>query len=506
MTDDPHTNDTDQGTPQERAPRPEDAYQAMPVEAPRRASLTLRTDDVREQRVASLEAANKSLADALRITYRLILVLMVALVFIFIFTGVKQVNESETGIKVTFGDIAAQNLPPGAHFNLPFPLGEIVTVTQSQKNLSIDRTFVPAGFDPRRTLDNPGMGSVNLRPGVDGSLITADGGLVHMRLSVGYRIGDADNYIRNVDPDLETELVKLVVEKATVEVVASVNVDDILSRSSGLTPAAGADDAQAPAPGEPEPETAPEGQTPASGGVGAQGADIQRRIVRAAQDALDRLGAGIQITDVSLTLVFPPLRVFQEFQAVNRVDAESARAREEAEEGRRRNLNAVAGSAYRPLLDLMDEYEALMDLEKQDEAEEVLLEIFAVFRGERDGRNVEIRGKVYPEVFFSGRSAEQISNARRTSQVTVDEAKRAALLYEAKLAQYRANPIAFLARELSEGRRDFLSSPNVQQFFVPSESDFKIMLNNDPDFARAFQRARQERMTETYLREAGLEQ
>jgi len=236
MTDDPRNqnerSNADQGTPQERAPRPDTSYEEMPVEAPRRASLTLRTSDVREQRVASLEAANKSLADALRITYRLILALMVALVFVFIFTGVKQVNASEVGVKVTSGDISPDNLPPGAHFNLPFPLGEIVTVTQSQKNLSIDRSFVPAGFDPRRTLDNPGLGSMNLRPGIDGSLITADGSLVHARLSVGYRIADADEFIRNINPDTESDLIKLVVENATVQVVASLNVADILSRAA----------------------------------------------------------------------------------------------------------------------------------------------------------------------------------------------------------------------------------------------------------------------------------
>ena len=42
----------------------------MPVEAPRRAaSLTLREDDARTDRAVSMEAANKSLADALRIEY-----------------------------------------------------------------------------------------------------------------------------------------------------------------------------------------------------------------------------------------------------------------------------------------------------------------------------------------------------------------------------------------------------------------------------------------------------
>lgn len=474
MTDDQLPQSDDQGTPEEQHPHPGEAFEEMPVEAPHRASLTLRSDDVREQRAASMEAANKSLADALRITYRLILALMVALVLVFIFTGVKQVNESEVGVKVTFGRIVGRNLQPGAHFNLPFPLGEILAVSQSQKSVGIDRAFVPTGYNPANPLDRQGYGNMTLRPGIDGSLVTADGSLVHARLSVGYRITDADAFLENLSAEHESDLLRAILERATVQVVASVKIDDLLSR------AAGDDDAEGPRAG-----------------------SIEQRIRNLAQDTADRLDIGIDFAEVSLTAVFPPLRVRGEFLRVNQVDSDAAKAREEAEEARRRTLNEHAGSAYRPLLDLIDAYERYTDLGDETRADEVLQEMDAVFRGERNGRNVEINGRVYPEVIFAGRAAEQISAADRTRQVVVSTARRDARLYEAKLEQYRANPSAFVAREFSEAMREFLISDHVQTFFAPSASAFELQLNNDPDIARALQRARQQKLTDEFLRRTG---
>ena len=483
MSDDQFNQPGDQGTPQEQRPGGPDAFEEMPIEAPRRASLTLRADDVREQRAASMEAANQSLADALRITYRLILVLMVALVFVFIFTGVKQVNESEVGLKVTFGKITDRDLQPGAHFNLPFPLGEILSVSQSQKTVKVDRAFVFVGYNPTQSLDTQGGGSITLRPGIDGSLITADGSLVHARLSAGYRITDADLYLENLNPDIETDLLRSIVERATVQVVATVTIDELLSRATGGAAENAEIGAAAPAP--------------------ARAGSIEQRIRVIAQDAIDKLNVGIQFSEVSLTSIFPPLRVRDDFQNVNRVDSDASKSREEAEETRRRRLNSVAGSAYRPLLDLIDKYEALLNAGDQDTAEPVLQDIFGVFRGERNGRNIKIGEKTYADVIFAGRAAEQISNAGRTRQVVVDTAKRRAALYKAKLEQYHANPLAFLAREWSEAMRQFLGNPQVQSFFAPTPSDFILQLNNDPDVVREIQRERQKRLTEQLLRSKG---
>jgi len=82
----------------EIAPTPPESGQgvdAMPTESRRSASLVLREDNVREQRAVSMEAANQSLADALRFTYRILQVLMVLLAGLFVFSGFQQVRSEE---------------------------------------------------------------------------------------------------------------------------------------------------------------------------------------------------------------------------------------------------------------------------------------------------------------------------------------------------------------------------------------------------------------------------
>lgn len=471
MTEDQTNNPTPDEQPHD--------FDEMPVET-RRASLTLRADDVREQRAASMEAAHKSLADALRITYNLLLVLMVALVLIFVFTGVRQVNEFEVGLKVTFGKITEGNLQPGAHFNLPFPLGEIISVSRSQETMTLDRSFTPVDFNPSRPIEQQGIGTQTLRPGIDGSLLTADGSIAHARLSVSYRIADANLYLEKLNPEQVRDILRALVERATVSTVASVTIDEFLARSSTGVVAAG----------DPAPSRAD---------------SIETRIRSLTQDSVDDLELGLEITEVSLTQVFPPFRVFSDFQDVNNKDAQATQKLEKAEEDRRRALNQAAGSAYRPLLDLIDEYERLDDLGEDDAAEAILQTIFEVFEGAHDGSDVAINDLTYASVVFAGRAAQTIGEARRTAQTIADNARRDAAIFEAKLAQYRANPEAFIAREWREALLAFINSTDrtVQLFFAPSGTALDLILNSDPDVARELQRRRQSRLTEDFLREVG---
>jgi hypothetical protein len=178
------------------------------------------------------------------------------------------------------------------------------------------------------------------------------------------------------------------------------------------------------------------------------------------------------------------------------VDALARQAREEAEQERRRTLNAIAGSAAEPALDLIDEYGELLDQGREPEAEEVLAELHALFRGEHDGVGVEIRGRTYEQVRFSGLSAQRMSAANRNRQKLADDAAGSARLFAEKLKQYRENPEFFVARETVRALKDFFALDNVQVFFA---DDLTLILNEDPEIARAQQRDAQRRLTEDAL-------
>ena len=93
----------------------------------RPASVVLREEG--ESVSALMDPANRSLADALKITFRLLQAAMVVLFGLFAFSGLQEVREGESGLRLMFGRLVESDVPPGIRFALPPPVGEIVRVT-----------------------------------------------------------------------------------------------------------------------------------------------------------------------------------------------------------------------------------------------------------------------------------------------------------------------------------------------------------------------------------------
>lgn len=446
-----------------------EAVERMPVEEPRRAaSLTLRTDQVREERIASMEAANRSLADALRITYRLIQVVMVALVVLFLFSGFQQVNQSESGIRIEFGKVISDNLEPGFQFSLPYPLGEIVKIEKGNRTVEVDDKFWP-NMPPeqrRKPISEMGNGGDSLDPASDGSLLTADSNIAHAQFSVVYLRARPAEFVKNLSgEEFEGPIVRAAVRRAAVHVAASVPIDDLLKPGSG------------------------------SGG-GENG--VESRIRRLAQETLDAIGSGLDIQQVSMRSATPPFFVRRFFNQVQIAQSNAAKVREQALGDRGRLLNQGAGTASDALLDLIDAYEAAVELNESKKAEAILAEFDRVLEGGANGVNVEINGKTYGDVRMSGEVSRMISDAQQYRSTVVRRSQRQAEMFRAKLQQYRANPSVFLTGALADGINQFLAQPNVEQtFWLPmNELPFELRLTPDPAVARERERQKYEKDVE----------
>lgn len=424
----------------------------LPVEQPRRASLTLRRDDLRAERLASMEAANRSLNEALRLTYRGLQVLMVALVGVFLLTGIQQVEESERGLRVTFGAITGGNLEPGAHFNLPRPMGEIVKVPISTETAEVDRTFVPSNFDiARGVAEQSNTTQRALNPERDGSLLTADLNLAHGFFTVRYTVSDPASYAASVgDEETAKRLVRGVARHAMVRVAARTTIDDLLRRTSA--------------------------------GIGGEESTLERRVRDEVQASLDAIGTGLRAESVSVREVFPPLRVYKKFTEVNEVDARANREREEAEGERRQRLLGAAGTAWRVLVDLIDAYEAAIDRGDENEASAILADMDRVLSGELAG-SFALRGEVYEGIRLSGEASQRLNTAQTAAQQAADEALARARTFEAALGQLEANGRVYLAREWAAAMGELLSRDDVQALFVPP-GPLELRLNDDPEVAR----------------------
>ncbi|MEQ8850750.1 MAG: SPFH domain-containing protein [Phycisphaerales bacterium] len=456
----------DGGMPEELTPFEPTPPEEMEVEVPRReASFVLREmDDATVSEADSMEAANRSLADALRIVYRLLQGVMIILAALFAFSGFQQVNEGEMGIKTALGRITDSNLEPGFHFALPYPLGEIIKIERGQRTVYVHDAFWPALTESqqKQALDDLRLAKRSLAPDIDGSLLTADGGLVLIQWSLTYHREDPAEFMSNIAEDHEDRLIRAGLQQATVRIAAQSTVDDILRPT--------ADD---------------------GGGVSLGVSNrFEERVRREAQAFLERHESGLQIDSLSLHQASPPFSVREAFNQVIQQQATSARLREEAQRESTITLNQVAGTANGPLLALLDAYEAAVDDGDSDEATRLLGTLFDVFNGAYDGKPLVVGDQTFENFSISGDAANIVSDARSYRRTVTSNAQAARQRFLAKMAQFEANPRVFVTTEFTDAFVRFVNNNLVQQFVLPRGSkDVRIMIGPDQEIARNLERA-----------------
>ena len=448
----------------------DDALEQMPVEAPRRAaSLTLRTQDARAESIASMEAASRSLADALRITHRLVLGVMGVLVVMFLLSGFQQVNESERGILVRFGEIRNEDLEPGFHLSWPYPVGEIVKVDRGQSTLDINYEFweyLKPG-DRLRQLSDVTPGKSSLMPGFDGSMITADQGLVHTRWQVIYTKQSPRDFLRNMPEEENSQLLSFIVQRAAVFVVAEIPTQEMLKKQFSET---------------------------GEGEVSVAGGDIERRVRILAQQQLDELSAGITLTSVTLREVQPPGRTQRAFQSVQSDEDQAAEKITKARQTRDELLTRTAGRAHEVLLALIEQYGTQQELGQLDQAADTLAHIEGVMQGDLDGTTLTVNGVTYTDIRIGGDVSGRISQAESIRRAVVSKAETDAGVFEAKLDRFNVDRVGFLVSEWADAMIAFLNQDHVEVFIVPSRSQaIKLVMTSDKRLAEEIGRARRRR-------------
>jgi len=394
----------------------------------------------------ALDPAQKSLADALRITYRIIQLVMVVLLALFVLSGFETVGEGERGVSLTFGAIKQSDLRPGQQFHMPYPVGELVTVHTGSNEVRIDRDFYP----DRRAIQRPVIRRQSkLKPGEDGSLLTGDGAIVHAQWTAVFSVAEdgVSDYVQRVQPDDAARMVRAAVKRGAVRVVASLTVDEFLKQSAA--------------------ESAFVGE-----------AAIETRVRDVAQRTLDAVEAGVTIERVTLDDRSPPGFVKEVFDEVSRQTSEAAKDREDAQRFAREQLNAVAGAAAQDLVDLIDEFENLTDQGDDQQAEETLARIDAILAGEP----IEAPGA--PARLVSGEVTRIISEAEQYRTDVVPRAQAAADRFTAKLALYRDNPAVFVSTEWAAAYERFIERSQAQVFAMPPGASMELLINRDPDIAR----------------------
>jgi len=127
-----------------------------------------------------------------------------AFVAVYLFSGVYFVKWDEQGIVRRFGAVTKDNVSPGLHYKLPYPIEKVVLVKKDNIR--------------------------NVKSATD-LLLTGDMNLVNVNVGIDYKVSDAVKYslkVNNLD-----NLIKALATSSTRQVVGEKNIDYLLSAGKG---------------------------------------------------------------------------------------------------------------------------------------------------------------------------------------------------------------------------------------------------------------------------------
>ncbi len=448
--------------------------------ARRAGSVTLRQGGSDEH--DPLDPANRSLADALNVMYTILKVAMAVLGIAFVLSGFQRVNEGEQGIRLLFGKVQQSNLEPGLRWSAPYPIGQLIK--QGQQGLpgvSIDKDFwvsIPEGtVDPSPDKLAPTQSLKPDQPG-SGYVIAADGAIAHTKWSVSYKRSDVEKFTNNVLDTDERELVRAAVRRGAVHACSRVAVEDLLKQGS------------------------------ATSSVAIIAKDV-------AQQMLDRMGSGLTIDQCALEQVIAPLWVRRDFEKVATEVSNAAKARDKAQTDRNARLSEVGGQASlylvgestdtRRVVGLITRYENAIAAGDKAAQDATLAQIEALLEGQPveieievfDASGAWVKTKETVKDAASGEVASRLQDARRYRSEVVNNSRSKLARFEAKRAQFDANPLLMVQREWSVAMREFLSRDSVQVMVLPpGATTVSLQLNSDPDILKEIEQARRVRENE----------
>lgn len=436
--------------------------------ARRGASVSLRQGgDAGDIQGGLMDPANQSLSDAIRITFRILQLGMLVLAELYILSGFETVREGEKGVRLLFGRIDAQSLEPGFHASFPFPMGEVVKVNAGANQTRVDDAYwinLPAGTPKDKPVDQL-VGSTSIAPSTEfGTLMTGDGSLVHSRVTAVWRRSGTAAYAQNIHPDHEDRLVRMALQRGAVHAVAGMTIDELLKPGAS-----------------------------GAGGVAATARGV-------AQETLDALKSGIVIDTVAFEQTTPPLYCKTAFAEALTAEANANKKIAEARAQANRTLSEAAGEAATRrvgakgeeieslLVASIDRYERALSAGEGDKASGVLDTINAML----EGQAVEVDG-VRVENKTSGAAAGMIFEAKQYRSEIVGRRRAEMAIFNAKLEQFRSNPLVMLHREWHEAYAKVLESPTIQVMLLPpGTSTLELLLNRDPDVLREIEKRRNE--------------
>jgi len=406
---------------------------------------------VPEKSVADeLDAAGKSLSEALGISFVVLKIIMIVLVIAFLASGFKTVGSDEQALVLRFGKIRGVGeerlLGPGLHWIFPYPIDEMVKIPVEKKVNLATRAFwyyqteaeiLGEGPKPRNRVPEK-LGPVrdgycltrsetqeNVVAGSDGS----DYNIVHSRWQLTYQIAKPELFFKNVYvEDIKPGEIYFDVIKNTVEpLLQSLLEDAVVTAMVNYT----VDDV-----------------------MFDQIAALTGHIKRLLQKNLETIESGVEVVEVQLIEKIWPRQVDEAFQAAHKASQESQKAISKARTYAENTLNEAAGPVAEQL------FAALHDESVSEQEEELLWSQLA------------------------GAAQEKIAEARAYRTKVVEIAKANADYLQRLLPEYRKRPKLVIQEIYRDAIEYVLNNTDEKIIIQPGEGaedrEIRIRLNRDP--------------------------
>jgi len=395
-----------------------------------------------------LDAASKSLSEALRISFIILKIIMVVLVIAFLASGLRTIGPDERALVLRFGKIRGVGekriLGPGLKLLFPYPIHELVRLPVEKKvNLAINSFWYFQTREEALGTRKPTRIPQTLDPIKDGYCITrsektgkmlagftgSDYNIVHCRWQLTYQIYEPESFFKNiyvedVKPGEDyfevttqsiTPLLESLFEDAVVTAMVNYTIDEAMFE---------------------------------------QVAKVTEHVKRLFQEKLNTIKSGIKVVTVQFTDITWPRQVDEAFVASIKASQESQKAISEARTYAENTLNQAAGPVASELL------AALRDETISEQKRELLLSQ------------------------LSGAAREKIAEARAYRTKVVERAKANAQYLLEILPEYRKRPELVL-REIYQGAiESVLNNANeiflVQPIKGAEQSKFWLLINRNP--------------------------
>jgi regulator of protease activity HflC (stomatin/prohibitin superfamily) len=416
---------------------PDPALEPMEVEESRReASARFVVEEVDSKAAhlrAAMDPANQSLGEALRLSYRVLQVAIVALVLTFLFSGFESVREGSTGVKTMFGRIVegdeGSQLSPGLTPFWPYPIGELIVFDQ-KRPVQLRSEFQPRERPNATTKEKEieqATDNRELFAERDGWVMTADGDVAHLSLAAEYVVSDARNLLEDFAPEKTDRLVRNALMRGTVIAASKFTLDELMQSSQA-------------APGEVKLRT---------------------------QEVLDRLGAGIEVTSITFTDRSPPRFVEGKFREVQEKREHAKTVVEQARQKVTATLTGVAGgTAFGEITELIRDYDASLLRGDIQGADELFKKIGARFEASD----------------VSGEVARIIEQARGETALRLADLKKDATRLEGLAPAFRENPRGLVRQMWLDAVRYVLGGPEIEVLSPPTSlAELVIRIKSSQD-------------------------